>query len=426
MRIPLQIDTLVPIIVAPYCLSIGITVLLRIKSIKSKTETIIFFILCLAAAAWSISPLVNQYYRIYGWITAVIITNVAMVYMLLITSMKLIKIFLPLTLFCTSAISYLLITGAGNDRMFPVKFAILIFPLLLFMNGVIYYYFIKHKTKFHLTIAFMTTFMILGGFYDTFKMGNNWPLIPAATLGCFGFVVVLGYHILARGYLHAHGWRDYAIELEQKEKLLKEKFNILKKANLDSVLVLSQTIEAKDPYTRGHCLRVKDFALAIGKELKFSKDKLLFLELAALLHDIGKIGVPGVILNKKEKLTDIEFTEIKKHPDIGADIIQNVKFFKPIIPMVRYHHEFYNGKGYPKGLKDGEIPLESRILAVGDTFDAMTSDRPYRRAFSVIKALSIIKEVAGTQLDPNIVNLFVNKKIYKIKHSDTQKIELFF
>ncbi|MCK4797038.1 MAG: HD domain-containing protein [Spirochaetes bacterium] len=213
-----------------------------------------------------------------------------------------------------------------------------------------------------------------------------------------------------------------------KEKLLKERYDILKKANIDSVIVLSQTIEAKDPYTRGHCLRVRDFAKAIGEKYKFDKDKLLFLEFGALLHDIGKIGIPGVILNKKDKLTEEEFSIIKKHPDIGANIIKNVKFYGPIVPMIRYHHVFYNGNGYPKvnGLKKENIPLEARILSVGDAFDAMTTDRPYRKAFSIEKAISILKELSGSQFDPDIVDIFISNKIYKLEHPVTQKMHLEF
>ena len=268
--------------------------------------------------------------------------------------------------------------------------------------------------------------MIIGGFYDTFKIDNKWPLIPAATIGCFGFIIVAGYNVIGRGYLKNQGWSDYARALEQKEKLLSERFSILEKAHMDSVMVLSQTIEAKDKYTRGHCLRVKDISIAIGRELGFNKEKLFFLELGALLHDIGKIGIPGKILNKPSSLTEEEYEEIKKHPDIGANIISNVDFFIPMIPMIRNHHEFYNGKGYPDGVKKNYIPLEARILAVGDAFDAMTSNRPYRKAFSRKKAVDILKKVAGTQLDPEIVNIFINKKLYAIKPDEVQKIELDF
>ena len=126
------------------------------------------------------------------------------------------------------------------------------------------------------------------------------------------------------------------MELEHKRKLLDENFAILNKINFDTVITLSQTIEAKDPYTRGHCLRVMNFSKAIGKILKFNNERLKFLKLGALLHDIGKIGIAGVILNKNSKLTVKEFEEIKKHPDIGANILKTVDFFNPVISMI-YH-----------------------------------------------------------------------------------------
>lgn len=426
MSIPLEFDMLCPLIICPYIISLGIIVLLRIRSVKEKLESFVFFILCLAAAAWSLGPFVTLFIPAYGWISAVFITNMAMIYMLLITSMQWIKLFLPLSLISSGSIIYFLINNEASQASFPLKFAMAIFPLLILINIVIYHYYYKHKTKFHLTIGIMCSFMILGGFYDTFKLVNKWPLIPAASLSSFAFVIVWGYYLLFRGYLQLQGWQDYALELEQKEKLLSKQFQVLYKANIDSVIVLSQTIEAKDPYTRGHCLRVRDFAKAIGREMGFDKERLLYLELGALLHDIGKIGISVQILNKKEKLSIAEYNEIKKHPDIGADIVSNVDFFKPIIPIIRYHHEFFNGLGYPTGLKENSIPIESRILFVGDVFDAMTSDRPYRRAYSIEKALATIKEVSGSQLDPEIVELFISKKIYLTDHSVSDKIILDF
>lgn len=415
-------DSTIPIIVGSHCISIAIITLLRIRSVKNKWEIILFFILCLSAAAWSIAPFINHFIDEYGWITGTLITNIAFFYLLLITYQRLIKYIAPVLLIVTGYIGTLLIKGDAALPNFPLKFAYCIFPVLIIMNFIVYHYYYRHKTKFHLSLGITASFMIIGGFYDTFERITLWPSVPAATIGCFIFILVAAYHLLARGYLKQQGWRDYAIELELKEKLLKEKFILLKKANISTVLVLSQTIEAKDPYTRGHCLRVRNFAKAIGKHLRFDKERLFLLELAALLHDIGKIGVSGNILNKKSRLTAKEYADIKMHSDIGADILSKVKFFRPIIPLIRHHHEFYNGNGYPSGLREDQIPLESRILAIADTFDAMISDRPYRRAFSTDKALSVIKEVAGTQLDPQIVKIFISKKIYQIKHDPNEKL----
>ena len=150
----------------------------------------------------------------------------------------------------------------------------------------------------------------------------------------------------------------------------------------------------------------------IAQKMNLSKTDLNILEYGAMLHDIGKIGVKDSVLLKKGALDDDEFEAIKSHPSIGAKIIANISFYKPMIPCIKHHHEKFNGRGYPDGLAGEEIPLLPRIIAVADTYDAMTSTRPYRNALSKEKAVSILKEVAGTQLDAEIVDIFIKNKIY--------------
>ncbi len=207
----------------------------------------------------------------------------------------------------------------------------------------------------------------------------------------------------------------------QNKEMQNEK-NLLKKANLDSVIVLTQTIEAKDPYTRGHCLRVRHFSKAIAEELQLSNEDRIQLEFAGLLHDIGKIGIAGDILNKPGKLDETERIEIEKHPQIGARIISNIDFFIPIVPIILHHHEYYNGNGYPDKLSGEQIPYGARILSVADVFDAISSDRPYRKAFSLEKSIDIISELSGTQLDPVIVEVFLSRKLYAIDQNEEQQI----
>jgi putative nucleotidyltransferase with HDIG domain len=166
-------------------------------------------------------------------------------------------------------------------------------------------------------------------------------------------------------------------------------------------------LDAKDRYTAGHCSRVTDYALKLGTALGLSEEKLNILEEASLFHDIGKIGVPEVILNKKEALSNDEFEIIKKHSAIGADIITSISTFKEHVAVVRHHHERWDGRGYPNQLKGEDIPLESRILAVADTFDAMTSDRPYRARMPKEKALAIIRDCIGSQFDPEVAKKFL-------------------
>jgi HD-GYP domain-containing protein (c-di-GMP phosphodiesterase class II) len=198
---------------------------------------------------------------------------------------------------------------------------------------------------------------------------------------------------------------------------------------MELLLSLVNSIDLKDRYTKYHSERVTIYSYFIGKELKLSHDKLVTLFYAALLHDIGKIGVPDKVLNKSGKLNNEEFSEIKKHPVIGADMISNVEFLKEASKVLRYHHEHFDGTGYPDGLKGDEIPYLSRIIAVADAFDAMTSTRSYRKAMTIEKAISIIEKESGKQFDAEISKVFVtfvqtHRKIIEetIKNPDAMKI----
>lgn len=170
---------------------------------------------------------------------------------------------------------------------------------------------------------------------------------------------------------------------------------------------LSTAIDAKDPYTEGHSERVSDYAVETAEGLDLGEEEIKRVKLAGLLHDIGKIGIDDRILRKTKELTEEEYNQIKNHPTYGADILRPIKKLKEIIPGVKYHHERWDGKGYPEGLKGEEIPLLGRIIGVADTFDALTSNRPYRKALSKKKALDIIKENVGTQLDKAAVESFL-------------------
>jgi HD-GYP domain-containing protein (c-di-GMP phosphodiesterase class II) len=144
----------------------------------------------------------------------------------------------------------------------------------------------------------------------------------------------------------------------------------------------------------------------IAKHMKMPPHEIEQVKYAGLLHDIGKIGVREHILNKPGKLTPLEFSEIKKHPELGAKIIADVPFLKSLVPLVLHHHEFFGGGGYPNGIKSGEIPFGARILSVSDAFEAMTSDRPYRKSMPQEVAFSILETQRGIQFDPDIVDTF--------------------
>lgn len=184
--------------------------------------------------------------------------------------------------------------------------------------------------------------------------------------------------------------------------------DLLEKSYLESIEVLRRTVEAKDVYTKGHSDRVSEYALLIGDKLNLSEEELKTLKIGALFHDIGKIGVPDSILLKDDTLTDDEYSEIKNHPAIGAHILCNATIFSSIIPIVKYHHERFDGKGYPENIAGGQIPLLSRIVSIADTFDAITSRRAYRNALDFEYAKNEISNCKGSQFDPKLADIFLD------------------
>ena len=189
---------------------------------------------------------------------------------------------------------------------------------------------------------------------------------------------------------------------------LQETYDKLERAYMDSIQTLRYTVEAKDSYTRGHSDRVSEFSVLIGKYMGLSEDELKTLRIGGLFHDIGKIGVPDSILLKTAKLTDDEYSEIKNHPTIGAHILSTASTFQDLIPIVKHHHEKYDGTGYPSKLKGEDIPFFARIAAVADTFDAMTSKRTYRDALPLDIVIAEIERCKGTQFDPKIADVFLD------------------
>ncbi len=178
----------------------------------------------------------------------------------------------------------------------------------------------------------------------------------------------------------------------------------MRKNYFDTMNVLVRAIEASDPYTSGHSMRVGAYAEAIAKQLGLPQGKIDLIKSAALLHDIGKIGIDKKILNKDGKLEKEEFDTIKSHPEIGATIISDLSYLSNITEIIRHHHERNDGRGYPDGLDHDKIPLETSILTIADSFDAMTTNRPYRHSLSLETALNEIKINAGTQFNPDIVD----------------------
>ncbi len=190
-------------------------------------------------------------------------------------------------------------------------------------------------------------------------------------------------------------------------------FNNVKEQSIDLINVLTSAIDAKDPYTNGHSKRVTEYSLGIGRAMGLDEEQLENLKYLAILHDVGKIGIQDLILGKQAPLTDEEFSIMKKHTLIGGKILGEMNSLKSMAIGAKYHHEKYNGTGYCENLKGDEIPLEARIIAVADTYDAMTTDRPYRKGLDHSVAVEEINRCSGTQFDPEVVayfNIAMNSK----------------
>lgn len=201
---------------------------------------------------------------------------------------------------------------------------------------------------------------------------------------------------------------------ENRERLKKTSANklsaieLVKKESFELVVkTLLSALKCKDEYTWGHSLRVAYFCVSVGRELGLSEDEIYELEVSALFHDIGKIGVSDSVLLKPSRLTDQEFLEMKLHPSKSFEILKDFPVFYKMAINAKYHHERYDGRGYPEGLKDEKIPLFARIILIADTFDAMTSTRPYRKGLPFEVAFSELREFAGTQFDPYVVEKFI-------------------
>jgi HD-GYP domain-containing protein (c-di-GMP phosphodiesterase class II) len=197
--------------------------------------------------------------------------------------------------------------------------------------------------------------------------------------------------------------RDYQQNLEQK---VEEQAKKIRASFLNAVTALAYALEAKDTYTSGHSQRVAEISAAIANELSLPQDTIEKIRLAGLIHDIGKVGVRESVLNKPSGLTDEEFRHIKLHPGMGEHIISPIVDDKEIPMVIRHHHEYYNGNGYPDGLSGEQIPLGARILAVADAYDAITLGRPYRQAMSPETAYAELDNFKGIQFDPEIVDAF--------------------
>ena len=196
--------------------------------------------------------------------------------------------------------------------------------------------------------------------------------------------------------------------LARVRSLLKLKFRTDELERAESVLFsLARSIEGKDPYTHGHCERLAEESVLLGERVGLSDDQIIALRRAGVVHDIGKVAVPDAILLKPGRLTPEEWEVIRQHPIVGERICAPLKSFRSVLPIIRHHHERYNGTGYPDGLRGDEIPIAARVLQIVDVYDALTTERPYKKAFSLAEALTTMREeVAKGWWDPQIFDTF--------------------
>lgn len=238
----------------------------------------------------------------------------------------------------------------------------------------------------------------------------------AALIVCF-----IGSYACARLYDGIHKENEnYNLELAEKNREIQN-------MTIQTIITIANTIDAKDEYTRGHSRRVAEYSSAIARELGMSKEEVANIRFIALLHDIGKIGVPDAVLNKPGKLTDSEYDLMKQHTVVGADILKDIGMLPGIDIGAKYHHERYDGKGYPDKLKGEEIPRIARIIAVADAFDAMTSNRVYRKHLDSDHVMNELKKGRGTQFDPEaddaLIRMLEEKRLQTITQDEQEDVQ---
>jgi putative nucleotidyltransferase with HDIG domain len=194
--------------------------------------------------------------------------------------------------------------------------------------------------------------------------------------------------------------------LYERSRQLLDSYRRLEENALEAIESLNATVDAKDPYTAGHSQRVQQIAVAIGEELRLERERLDALSLGGLFHDIGKLAVPDTVLTKPARLTADEYELIKRHPGDGAKIVSKFSRLRDAVPLIRYHHERWDGTGYPEGLAGKAIPLEAGIVGLADAWDAMTTDRPYHRGLTLEEAAEEIRRGRGSQFSPAVVDAF--------------------
>lgn len=205
---------------------------------------------------------------------------------------------------------------------------------------------------------------------------------------------------------------DEITRLLAENKALRERALWLRDARREAVRLLAEALETKDSVTRGHSNRVRKLCVEMAREIGVADEELERIELGAFLHDLGKMGVRDDVLKKPGKLTEDEYSHMQSHPEIGMRMLEASPAFADLLPLVRHHHEKWDGSGYPGNLAGEAIPLGSRIIAICDTYDTIVSDRPYKKPLPQNHALDVLRSMAGRMFDPQLVELFIVREIY--------------
>lgn len=284
---------------------------------------------------------------------------------------------------------------------------VFIYPKYIFQAIVaaIVYYFLNN-----ILVTILVSMLVNKPFLKTWTKDFSWMMTNFLFLAFIGILMASSF--IAYGYIALLIFFVPLIMVRYMFKLNME----LKQSYYDTINALTKALEAKDRYTLGHSKSVEKLAVYLCREAGFSEAHTEMVRIAALLHDVGKIGIVENILNKPGKLSKEEYDHIKQHPVSGYEILKDVPFLKNVRYWVRYHHEWYNGNGYPDGISGRQIPLEAEILAIADVFDALVSDRPYRNAYTREEAYKIIVDNEGTQFSPRVIKLF--KKAYEKNKED--------
>ena len=312
-----------------------------------------------------------------------------------------IAILIP-TAFCAVAFTYYAFTGAAEGTALLWSFLL---PIGLC-------YFVSVKYGIYLSIYYTVLFVLLfysplrsmveGKYTEAFM--NRFPLLYIS-MAAFTAIAMIQYH---RSILLENEYTQRLnTEVEKQTRIARERADRLQQISEEAVNMLAVAIDAKDRYTNGHSFRVAAYSVALAKRLQLPEEEVRTLRQEAMLHDIGKIGVPDAVLNKPGRLTDEEFGIIKSHATIGGDILSRSSGMEGAMEVARYHHERFGGGGYPTGLNDGEIPLHARIVTIADTYDAMRSDRIYRKGLSPERIREELVGGSGTQFDPDLLAVFL-------------------